>query len=384
MLKKFLAEKSIFVLFPLLSFVSLPTYAKPNINLILAHPPYHLLSKGPADQPSGLFPAQVRKAYGFDQVSLQGEGQVIGIVDAFDAPTIETDFDTFNSTFGLPACTTANGCFIKVYASGSKPQANDNWAVEASLDVEWAHAIAPHAKILFVEAEDNSLGALLTAIRVAVQKGANEISMSWGGNEFSSETEYDQVFNVSGVTFVASSGDAGTGIIFPSVSPYVVSVGGTNLKTDSSGKYISEIGWSGSGGGISKYESQPDYQRNFSIPNNTDKRGVPDVAYNASGIGFAVYNKGWIRVGGTSAGAPQWAALIAIAKSAANNLEISNNNLYNAAKQNLNLNYHDIIKGSNGSCGTICKTLVGYDYVTGIGTPKANTIIEFLSGNGIA
>ena len=359
-----------------------------------ARPPIHV--KGNASTgPAGLSPARARHAYGFDLISNQGAGQTIGIVDAYDHPNIESDLGVFNSAFGLPPCTSSTGCFQKIYAQGIKPNTNSGWALEISLDVEWAHAIAPQAKILLVEAYSNSFTNLLQAVDVAVQHGASVVSMSWGGNEFSSETSYDSShFSVNGVTFTASSGDSGNGVEYPAASPGVVAVGGTTLKTDSYGNYLSETAWSGSGGGQSAYEVEPLYQASYPIPNDPQGvRGVPDVAYDANpNTGFAVYDSvryygqsGWWVVGGTSAGAPQWAALFAIANSmrvAASKRTLSSTNgaVYSVATgaSAYSSNFHDITSGTNGNCGTLCTAASGYDYVTGLGSPKANNVIPAL------
>jgi len=314
-------------------------------------------------------------------------------VDAYDHPNIESDLAVFNSTFGLPSCTTLNGCFRKVYSNG-RPRTNAGWALEIALDVEWAHAIAPAAKIVLVEAPSNSFSDLLDAVDVAVfQGGASVVSMSWGGSEFSSESSYDSHFMVTGVTFTASAGDSGNGGEYPAASPYVVSVRGTTLQVDTAGNYITETAWSGSGGGISSYEIEPSYQTyGNGIPNNPNfKRGIPDVAYDGDpNTGFPVYDSvktqgqsGWFQVGGTSAGAPQWAALFAIAnsmragggKSPLSSVSSANTSLYATDRGN----YNDVTGGSNGSCGAVCTTGVGYDYVTGLGSPWAKTLIPALA-----
>jgi len=356
-----------------------------------ARPPIHV--KGNATSaPTGLSPVQTRHAYGFDQITNQGSGQIIGIVDAYDDPNIESDLGVFDSQFGLTACTSGNGCFQKIYASGSKPRTNAGWSLEMSLDVEWSHAIAPQAKIILVEAASNSFANLLQAVDVAVQNGASVVSMSFGGSEFSSEASNDTHFAVNGVTFTASSGDSGNGVEYPAASPDVVAVGGTTLNIGSDGSYISETAWSGSGGGQSAYEAEPSYQANYPIPNDpSGVRGVPDVAYDADpNTGFSVYDtvryqgqSGWFQVGGTSAGAPQWAALFAIANSlrvGAGKATLSSTGtaVYSVAKANYSLNLHDITSGTNGSCGTLCTATTGYDYVTGLGSPQANNIITAL------
>ena len=368
-----------------------------------AHPPIHIRHQA-TTSPTGYSPAQIRHAYGFDSLTATGSGQIIGIVDAFDDPTAASDLSTFISKFNLPtmnglpgqpSCTVSAGphpCFQKVYASG-KPRTDAGWALEISLDVQWAHAIAPGADILLVEAKTNSFANLLSAVDKAVNSGAKVVSMSWGGSEFSSEGSYDGHFNKSGVTFTASSGDSGTGVIYPSVSPYVIGVGGTTLNLDSSYDVTSETAWSGSGGGISAYEAEPGYQSGYPIPSTGSKRGVPDVSYNADpSTGVSIYDStkyqrqsGWYQVGGTSAGAPQWAALIALANEGRSS-SLSSNNLssspeYNAAKAAYSTYYRDITSGKNGKCGSTCTATTGYDFVTGLGSPLAASLVPYLKSH---
>jgi len=344
-----------------------------------------------ANPPSSAFvPSQIRHAYGFDLLSNQGAGQTIGIVDAYDDANAEADLAVFSKKFGLPACTTANGCFLKTYESSRKPVSNANWTVETSLDIQWAHAIAPQAKIVLVESSTNNLSDLISSVDVAVKHGASVVSMSWTSAEFSSERSLDNHFVASGVTFVAASGDAGSGVNYPAASPDVIAVGGTSLSLDTRGNYSSESAWSGSGGGQSVYEYEPLVQAQFPIPGDSrGLRGTPDVSYNANpGTGYAIYDSvgingasGWFQVGGTSAAAPQWAALIAIANSmrAANRkarLTSTNGALYSAAKTGISTNFHPVTAGVNGSCGLLCDAAVGYDYVTGLGTPQAAVLIQ--------
>jgi len=343
--------------------------------------------------PNGFTPAQIRHAYGFDQITNQGAGQIIGIIDAYDDPNAESDLAVFDQQFGLPPCTTANGCFRKIFGGSKRPKANAGWALEISLDIEWAHAIAPKATILLVEATTNSLGDLLSAVDVAVRNGASVVSMSWTVSEFSSESRQDNHFVSTGVTFLAASGDNGTGVAYPASSPDVVGVGGTSLALDANGNYLSEAAWSGSGGGLSTREAEPLFQSLFGIPNDArGYRGTPDVSYNASpATGFAVYDSvalsgasGWFCVGGTSAGSPQWAALLAISNSmrVANRkarLSGANTVLYSLSKQSAAANFHPITAGTNGACGALCTAGAGYDYVTGIGTPVAASLINILA-----
>lgn len=348
---------------------------------------------GLSGPPSTAFtPAQIRHAYGFDLVSNQGAGQVIGIVDAYDDPSAEADLGVFTKQFGLSACTTANGCFRKVYSNGRQPAANANWAIEIALDIEWAHAVAPQATILLVEAPSNSLSDLLNAVDVAVRNGASVVSMSWTAGEFSSEAAYDNNFVSSGVTFLAASGDTGSGMAYPAASPDVIAVGGTSLTLSGNGSYQSESAWAGSGGGISAYEHEPSFQAQFGIPYNPrGYRGAPDVAYNANpSTGYAVYDSvknngysGWYQVGGTSASSPQWAGLIAIANSmrvAARKARLSStdSSLYSLAKSHMATDFHSVTQGQNGSCGVWCDASAGYDYITGLGTPQASALINAL------
>src|SRR5438445_12741926 len=195
-----------------------------------AFPLYHAVSPA-SNTVVGLTPTQIRHAYGFDGLSCSssntcGSGQTVAIVDAFNDPNIQSDLHTFDSAFGLPTCTTSNGCFTIATPQGA-PRTDRGWALEISLDVEWAHAIAPGAKILLVEAATNSFANLFSAVDFAAsQTGVHQVSMSWGGGESSTEVGSDSHFQVTGVTFFASSGDSGHGIIYPSASPFVVSVGG--------------------------------------------------------------------------------------------------------------------------------------------------------------
>src|SRR5262249_8095394 len=157
---------------------------------------------------------QIRHAYGIDQLSAKGGGEKIAIIDAYGSSTIQNDMNVFCTQFGLPATT--------IQIIGSSPTVDANWALETALDVEWAHAIAPGATIILSVATSNGSTDLLNAIDAAVAAGATVISMSWGGGEWSGETSYDFHFNVSGVTFTASSGDSGAGVQWPACSPHVV------------------------------------------------------------------------------------------------------------------------------------------------------------------
>jgi len=338
----------------------------------------------------------MRVAYGFNSIAKYGSGQVIALVDAYDDPNAEADLATFSTEFKLPACTTANGCFSKIVAAGTPPDTT-GWSNEIAIDTQWAHAIAPAAKIMLVEAKSESNADLYAAVDLAVAHGATIVSMSWGGGEASNEATSDSHFEVTGVTFVAASGDSGHGASYPAASPFVVSVGGTTLTLASNGTWSSETAWScgstiacefegGSGGGESAYEAEPSYQEGVQT---SGKRGIPDVAYDGNpSTGVPEYNSyncgsscttGWAQYGGTSIGTPQWAALFAIANServagGKKPLNQPQTLLYPDAEGD----YHDIISGENGSCGAQCKAGPGYDLVTGLGSPQANLLIPAL------
>jgi subtilase family serine protease len=397
---------AIILMIPLGALAQFQAPARPPLDWT-ATPPIHV--RGVATLvPTGYSPQQIRHAYGFDQLAPNdGAGQVIAIIDANDGRTAASDLQTFIAQFGLPemyglpgqaSCTVAAGphpCFQKIFAQ-SRTAFNPLWALEISLDTQWAHAIAPGADILLVEAFDARLSDLLGAIDLAVQQGASVVSMSWGGAEFSAETQLDFHFNQSGVTFVASSGDRGTPQ-WPAASPNVVGVGGTSLPLDTSGNLtgpetVWNNGYGSSGGGISVYEPEPGYQTGYPIPSTGGRRGVPDVAYDADPYtGVSVFDStgfqgmtGWFRVGGTSAGAPQWAALIAIAnqlRGAAGLATLSGNGpagspLYRAGFPPLSAtylsNYRDVTLGSNSSG---FPALPGYDFATGLGSPQANNLV---------
>ncbi len=370
------------------SMVSQSVFAQAPSHDREAHPPFRVHGAA-STSVIGYIPAQIRNAYGINSLAANGSGVTLAIVDAYDDPNIFNDLATFKSTFNITGCS-----LTKVNQNGGTryPRTNSGWALEISLDVEWACAVAPGANLLLVEASSNSFTNLIAAVDYAASH-AKVVSMSWGGSEFSSETGYDSHFNVSGVAFFASSGDNGAGVIYPSSSPYVIGVGGTTLPLDSSGNLTgSETAWSGSGGGISAYESEPGYQSAFPILNSGGKRGIPDVSYDADpNTGVAVYDttsyngqKGWFQVGWTSMGSPQWAGLAALADQGRSQ-SLSSNNLsssavYNAAASAVYAaNYRDITSGTNGSCGTNCTAASGYDLVTGLGSPLANNLVPYLN-----
>jgi subtilase family serine protease len=333
--------------------MTLPAMALAQTTEWTATPQYHLWTPdiSPA-QISGYSPSFIQAAYNLPS---SGGSGVIAVVDAYNDPNVASDLKTFSTEWGLPAAT------LMVHEMSSRVASNPSWAVEISLDVEWAHAIAPGATILLVEANSNSLTDLLSAVSYASSySGVKAVSMSWGGSEFSTETSYDSYFTTPGITYFASSGDTGGAVIWPASSVNVVSVGGTTL-TETGGVYT-ETGWSDSGGGVSAYEAVPAYQSTLGY----SYRATPDVSYNANpNTGFAIYDSygysGWIVVGGTSCGSPQWAAIQDLGGS------VTSSNLYNdySSPATYVADFRDITTGTAGSntAGT------GYDLVTGLGSP---------------
>lgn len=341
--------------------------------------PYPLLaSSGPflQGQISGYHPADIRAAYNIKD----GRGtDVIAIVDAFDLPTSLTDFNTFSATFGLPVETStdptnpANRVFQVVYQNGTKPAANADWGGEIALDIEWAHSMAPNAKIVLFEATDNSTEALF-GMEVAAGRfpGVKEVSNSWGGDEFQGEQQLDSNMTAPGVVFFASSGDAAGVQSYPSESPNMVSVGGTHLEM-SGGVVTLESAWStdpfggGTGGGPSAFELRPPYQDIIqSIVGNV--RGDPDISAVADPeTGVAVFDAGnWFVFGGTSVACPVCAGIAnargKLTSSTAEELDRVYNRQYAVGSRF----WFDVTRGQAGrfSAGA------GWDFTTGVGAPR--------------
>jgi subtilase family serine protease len=341
-------------------------------------PVYYAVNGGPLQQRIfGYTPAQMRTAYSLPPTGASG---VICIVDAYHYPNALSDFNTFAAQFNLPQETSAdqtlgtNKVFQVVYANGtSTPPPTDpgsGWEGEEALDIEWAHAMAPNAKIVLVECESSLLTDLFAGVTLAGSyPGCVAVSNSYASQEFNGENSFDSTFLHPGTIYFASAGDNGHEALYPSSSPNVISAGGTSLTLDSVGNRLSESGWSGSGGGSSSYEARPAYQAAVSsIVGNM--RGVPDIAYNADpNTGVAVYcsfgsNFGWEQVGGTSLSAPALAGMF-----------VNSGKLFNSSADALAYiysglggpAYYDITTGSNGLDCT-----AGWDFVTGVGSPHTN------------
>ena len=332
----------------------------------------------PQANPGGETPASLGCVYGLvsnpvsgcpisgtTQVPTGGSAAIV-IVDAYDYPSAAADLTTFSNEFGIAA---AN--FTKVYASGRKPAngCRSGWQLEESLDIEWAHAMAPSAQIVLMEASSNSNSALYSAVTaansyVSSHGGKGEVSMSWGGSESSGETGSDHYFTQSGVVYFASSGDS-PGVIYPSASVNVVSAGGTQVNRNGSGDYTNQTAWSSGGGGDSAYEPRPSFQNGISGIVGSH-RGTPDLSFDASGNSpVAVYNSncygGWLQVYGTSVAAPSLAGIINNAGTFNASSNAENTEIY--ANYTNTSDYTDV---TSGSCGTHSAT-TGWDFCTGVG-----------------
>ena len=300
-------------------------------------------------------PLDIHEAYGIPET---GDSGTIALIEAYDNPKVAADLTTFSTVFTWATPK------LEVYKMSSTILPNAGWALESDLYVQWAHAVAPDANLLVVEAKSASIVDLMAAVDYAISRSdVVAISMSWGSAETSGQIAYDSHFITTGKTYFASAGDTGGVVSWPSSSPNVVSVGGTTLTMTATG--YTETAWSGGGGGVSSIETRPTYQKGVTDSYSSSKRATPDVSYNADpSTGFMVYDsygynggRGWFAVGGTSAGAPQWAAIDTFANSATNTNFYANYPSYGSA-------FTDIISGSNGY-----PAKAGYDLATGIGSP---------------
>jgi kumamolisin len=339
---------------------------------------------GPA---GGMTPAQIRSFYNLPST---GGSNAIAIVVAYHNPTALNDFNVFSAQFGLPQETStdplsaSNQVFQVVYASGSEPKKDTYWAVEAAIDTQWAHAMAPNAKIVLVEAEDNGSG-LFDAVDVAsALPNVRDVSMSWGATEYAyadanlPETSMDVHFPPNnGIVYFACSGDVGGVVIYPAASPCVVSCGGTSVQTDIAGNFISETGWSAGGGGPSIYEARPAYQDVIQGLVGA-ARGTPDICSNADPLtGVSVYSTthpmqapwgkwpkdvAWVVIGGTSVAAPCIAGMVNLAGSFRSDSAAELDHMYGDLGRKY---FRDITSGAAG----IFSCLPGWDFVTGVGSP---------------
>ncbi|MEU0967346.1 S53 family peptidase [Streptomyces sp. NPDC005917] len=335
----------------------------------------------------GYVPSDLRSAYNLGGTS--GSGRTVAIVDAMDDPNAESDLAAYRSAYGLPSCTTANGCFRKVNQRGQAsplPSGDHGWAEEISLDLDMVSATCPGCHIVLVEADSANVPDLMTAEdTAATTSGVVSVSNSWGGSEDNTITSFDSHFNHPGVAITASSGDSGYGVSWPASSPYVTAVGGTSLSRASNSRSWTETAWSGAGSGCSAYEAKPSWQHDSGCA----KRAVADVSavadphtgvavydtYNSCGggllcdtelqLGLAQGADGWVEAGGTSVSAPIIASVYALA---GNTSQVVNGSYPYNHRSALN----DVTSGSSGSCGGsyLCTAGSGYDGPTGLGTPN--------------
>jgi outer membrane protein assembly factor BamB len=316
-----------------------------------------------ANPHSGLSPCQIQDAYRLPS-QMTGTGRTVALVDAFDDPNAESDLATYRSQYGLPACTTANGCFKKLNQNGvqgSYPPGNAGWEIEISLDLDAVSAACPLCNITLVEANDNGFGNLFVAEATAAAQNPAAISNSYGAPEGAGYAAYDSNYNFPGIPITVSTGDAGYGVEWPAASPTVTAVGGTNLAPDSSTRGWSETAWAGAGSGCALAEElKPAWQTDSGCGNRT----LADVSALAGSPGLSIYdfnNGGWLDYGGTSLASPLVASVYALAYPT-----YTQATTYSHAAS-----LFDITSGSNGSCGGtyLCTAGTGFDGPTGLGTP---------------
>ncbi|MEU6515772.1 putative Ig domain-containing protein [Streptomyces sp. NPDC046978] len=345
-----------------------------------------LASATAAAAPSGLSPANLHSAYNLP--STGGSGMTVAVVDAYNDPNAESDLATYRSTYGLSACTKANGCFKQVSQTGSTtslPSNNTGWAGEEALDIDMVSAVCPNCKIILVEANSANDTDLGTAENEAVALGAKFVSNSWGGSEASSQTSEDtQYFKHPGVAITVSSGDEAYGAEYPAASQYVTAVGGTALSTSSNSRGWTESVWKtssteGTGSGCSAYDPKPSWQTDTGCSRRMEA-DVSAVADPATGV--AVYDtyggSGWAVYGGTSASAPIIAGVYALAGTPGAT-DYPAKYPYSHTG-----NVYDVTTGNNGSCSTsyFCTARAGYDGPTGWGTPNGTAAFSAGSSSG--
>jgi hypothetical protein len=326
--------------------------------------------------PQGFGPTDLRSAYNLPTSG--GSGVTVAIVDAQDDPTAESDLAVYRSQYGLPPCTTANGCFKKVNESGEQgnyPSPDSGWAGEISLDLDMVSAVCPSCNILLVEANQAATADLGTSVNTAVSMGAAVVSNSYGGAEdATNESDSQTYYNHPGVLITVSAGDSGYGAEFPASSEFVMGVGGTSLVTSSGPRGWAEQAWADTGSGCSQVIAKPSFQTDTGCSNRT----VADVSAVADpNTGVAVYvtygnSGGWNVYGGTSAASPIVAATFAL---------LGKTNVTNALPYANTGDFYDVTSGSNGSCdgSYLCTAGVGYDGPTGWGTPNGQALMSAVS-----
>ena len=316
--------------------------------------------------PRGFGPGDLRSAYG--TTGTGGSNRIVAIVDAQGYPNAEADLAVYRSQYGLPPCTTANGCFIKIDQRGGTayPRYNSGWAQEQALDLDMASSMCQDCRIMLVQSDSATLANLAAAVNTAAARGAKVISNSYGGGE-TGTTSYESAYNHPGIAVTVSSGDSGFGVAFPATSPSVITVGGTSLTRITGGRGWSETAWSSGGSGCSGVYAKPSWQTDglCATRMEADISAVGDPA-----TGVAVYGpsgKGsqsaWLVFGGTSVSAPIIGGMYGAAGITPN----ASQNIHARAASGFN----DVTSGSNGSCGGtyFCTAGADYDGPTGRGTP---------------
>jgi hypothetical protein len=330
----------------------------------------------PDGQPTGYGPSDIQSAYALPDA---GAGQTVALVDAFDDPNAEADLAAYRAQYGLPPCTSADGCFTKVNQAGKAgplPAPDTGWGLEISLDLDAVSAACPRCHILLVEANSSSITDLGPAVDTAVGLGASVVSNSYGSmGEFSGEQLFEPYYDHRGVPIVVASGDYGYGngallinsVSYPAASRYVVAAGGTSLQpAPGTARGWTESAWTGATSGCSAYIHKPGWQKDRLCRNRT----VADVSAVADPkTGLAVYDTfgqgGWLVVGGTSAASPLIASVYALAGNGARQRYASG--LYRNPGH-----LFDVTAGANGdNCDStyLCTAGPGYDGPTGLGTP---------------
>jgi subtilase family serine protease len=345
-------------------------YARCHAHIVTDYRGNHLVWNATRNStPSGYSPSALRSAY---KVTATGSpGTTIAIIDAYGYTNAETDLGVYRSMFGLPACTSANGCFAKYNEGGVKgnyPAQDTGWAEETALDLDMASAMCPNCKIILIEASTASYGDLAAAVNLAARLGAHVISNSYGGSEPGSQP-YESSYNHPGVAITVSTGDSGYGVQFPATSPHVIAAGGTSLYAANNARGWTETAWVDGGSGCSAVYAKPTWQKDplCTMRMEADVSAVADPY-----TGVAVYgpvssrSSGWQVYGGTSVAAPLIGGIYA-----ANGGSVSyGSNPYS------NLSWlFDVVSGTNGSCGGtyFCTAGAGYDGPTGLGTPNGST-----------
>ena len=373
-------------------------------------------------------PAQIRAAYGLPdaptsaagltaaQAAALGAGQTIYLIDAYHDASALSDLNAFSAKFGLPTCTNVavaatatlplatpptNCTFSQISATtagamtATAPAYNATWAPESKLDVQWAHAIAPLARLVLIEMPNDMSNSILGAAGLTAKMGAGVVSMSFGSAEASWTSSIDWHFSSAGMTYVAATGDTGSQVLWPAVSATVLAVGGTSLNWSGTGTRY-EAAWASGGGGESAYETLPAWQSGVTPAGGSAlvRRAVPDVAFDSNpstGEYVAVTLPGqptvWNSYGGTSIAAPQWAGVIAVA----NAVRVANAKavlgdvhslLYKSIANvpgTYAASFGDVVDGTNGTCAT-CRAGTGYDEATGLGSPNVAGMMPALTG----